>query len=472
MEQGFRQTQKQAQTLKLAPQQRQSLRLLQLSLPDLRAELFDEMSRNPVIEEIEPTLETATTSQKEREAEDREREFASDYTEDDDIPQTSYTADADALDRRQKFFDSQTREESLEEHLIAQLEMSGLDERDMPLAETLIGELDDDGFFRGSIPDLMMVTGESREKILSVLAKLTELDPPGCGATTPEQCLLAQLDKLDASPYREEVREILERGHLRNIAEGKFATVEKDLGMSHERYADVLAALRTLEPRPGRAFARAGKSVAYVNPEVHAVKVGDTWEARVDDRSLPEIRISKRYLKMLQDPAATAETKAYVRERIAAAEAIREAVERRQETITSIAQEILDAQPGFFEQGLKGLKPLTMQEIADKLSLHPSTVSRTVNDKYISTPKGVVELRKFFTQGLVTESGHQVSKTDVLARLKALIESEDAAHPLSDDRISALLKAEGFPVARRTVAKYRTQLGIPGAASRWNIPSF
>ncbi len=466
MEQSFRQTQQQTQTLKLAPQQRQSLQMLQLSLPDLRAELFAEMSRNPVIEEIETTLETATTSQKEREAESRALEDASDYTEDDDIPQTTYTADADALDRRQKFFDSQTKEESLEEHLIAQLEMSDLDPAEIPLAEMLIGDLDDDGYFRGSIPDVMMVTGESEEKILSVLDKLTDLDPPGCGARTLEQCLLAQLDKLDGSPYQEDVRDVLERGHLQNIADGKFASVERDLGMSHERYADVLIALRTLEPRPGRAFARAGKSIAYVNPEVHAVKVEDRWEAHVDDRSLPEIHISKRYLKMLQDPATTPETKAYVRERIAAAEAIREAVERRQETITSIAQAILDAQPAFFDEGLKGLKPLTMQEIADKLSLHASTVSRTVRDKYISTPKGTVELRKFFTQGLVTEDGEQISKTDVLDRLKALIHGEDKAHPLSDDKIAEQLKSEGFPVARRTVAKYRTRLGIPGALER------
>ncbi len=466
MAQTFRQSQKQAQTLKLAPQQRQSLHLLQLSLPDLRAELFAEMERNPVIEEIESTLETETTSQKERESESHELEFASDYTEDDDIPETTYTADADALDRRQKFFDSQTREESLEEHLIAQLDLSDLDEKDIPLAEMLIGDLDSDGLFRGSIPDVMMVSGESREKILSVLAKITELDPPGCGATTLEQCLLAQIDKLDSSPYQEDVRELLERGHLKHIAEGKFALIERDLGMSHERYADVLAALRTLEPRPGRAFARANKSIAYVNPEVHAVKVGERWEAHVDDRSLPEIRISTRYLKMLQDPSATPDTKAYVRERIAAAEAIREAVERRQETISSIAQAILDAQPDFFEQGLKGLKPLTMQEVADKLSLHPSTVSRTVRDKYISTPKGTVELRKFFTQGIVTEDGEQISKTDVLERLKAIVRGEDAARPLSDDKISEQLKAEGFPVARRTVAKYRTQLGIPGVSDR------
>ncbi len=462
----LRPAQKMTQTVTMAPQQRQSLHLLQLSLPDLRAELHAEMDRNPVIEDIESSLEASTTSQKERETEESERSFESDYTEDDDIPETTYTADADALERRQRFFDSQTKEETLEEHLAAQLVTSDIDPKDYPLAEMLIGDLDDNGFFAGSIADLVMVTGESEQKIRAVLAKVGELDPPGCGATTLSECLLAQIDKLDGSPYQQEVRELIERGHLEDVAAGRIAAVERDLGLSHERYADVLSALRTLEPRPGRAYTRAGKSVAYVNPEVHAVKSGDRWEARVDDRSLPEIHISKRYLKMLEDKNTSKETKAYIRERIEAAHAIEEAIERRQDTISGIAQAILDAQPDFFEKGLKGLKPLTMQEIADKVGVHHTTVSRTVRDKYISTPKGTVELRKFFTQGIVTDSGEQVAKSDVKDRLRALVEAEDKESPLSDDRLSQMLKAEGFPVARRTVAKYRGQLDIPGASER------
>ncbi len=459
-------SQKQVQTLILAPQQRQSLHILQLNLPDLRAELYREMSQNPVIEDIESTLERNTTSEKEREVVEQEREFDSDYTEDDDIPETTYTADADALDRKQKFIEAQTSEESLEEHLLSQLPSSNIDEADYPLAEILIGELDADGLFRGSMPDLMMVTGEKEKKIRSMLALLTELDPLGCGAVSLEDCLLAQLDKLADSPYRQEVREILERGHLKHIAEGNRALVEKDLGMSAERYEDVLSALRTLEPRPGRAFTRQGKSVAYVNPEVHAVKQGEKWVAHVDSRSLPEIRISEQYLKMVKDPQTAPETRVYLQKHIEAVKAIQDAVERREETIKAIAQAILDAQPIFFEKGLKGLKPLTMQEIADRVGLHHTTVSRTVRDKYISTPKGTVELRQFFMQGLVSETGEAVAKADILDRLQAIVDAEDKAHPLSDDKISELLKADGFSVARRTVSKYRQALNIPGALQR------
>ncbi len=452
------------QTVTLAPQMRQSLKMLAMNLPELRTELQREMSVNPVIDDIEPTLDKSVVSDQERESDERERTDQSDYPED-DIPDSVYTADTEALERRQRFFDSQTKEETLEEHLLAQIRVSDIDEKDQPLAEILIGDLDDNGLFAGSIPDIMMVSGESDVKIRGLLKKISELDPPGCGAANIRDCLLAQLDKLEGSPYREDVRELIQN-HLEDIGRGRISVIEKKMGISHERYADILKELRTLDPRPGRAYRRGGRGAEYVNPEVHAVKTADGWNARVDARSLPEIRISKKYLQMLQDPKTDKETKAYVRERIAAANAIREAVVRRQETITSIAQAIFDAQPGFFEEGLKGLKPLTMQEVAQKVGVHHTTVSRTVRDKYASTPKGTVELRKFFTSGFVTDSGEQVSKDNVIDRLKTLIADENIEHPHSDENLSEMLKAAGFPVARRTVAKYRTRLGIPGASER------
>ena len=458
-----------SQRFKMAPQMRQSLNMLQMSLPALRQELFNEMAVNPVIEEIEPTLERETVSHLERESEMEERSYDSDYTEDDDIPETSWTVDADAVERRQKFFDNQTVEETLEEHLMKQLEMSEIDPGDYSLAEILIGELDGNGFFNGSIPDIMMVSGESEEKIRKVLRQIGELDPAGCGATTPEECLMAQLDKLDGSPYQQEVREILERGHLRNIAKGMIAAVEKDLGMSHERYADVLEALRTLDPRPGRAFTKGGKSVTYINPEVHAVKGADgRWLAKVDDRSLPDVHISKKYLRMMENPSTDKETREYIRERIAAANLIIDSIEHRHDTIKAIAQAIFDAQPGFFTDGLKGLKPLTMQDIAKVVGVHHTTVSRTVHDKYASTPKGTVELRKFFNQGVETASGEMISRDGVLEKIKELIDGEDKSCPLSDDKISELLKEYGYKVARRTVAKYRGMINVPGAVERKN----
>ena len=454
---GLSQSQTQKQTL--APQMRQGLKMLAMSLPELRSELLAEMAKNPVIDDVEPTLEKETISAKESERADEER--VSDYPEDDNARDAAYLdgfnrgssgTDPEAIERRQKFFDNQVREETLEEHLLSQLGSSDIDEKDLPLAEMLIGELNDDGRFDGSLPDIVMVTGETEAKIRAVLAKIREFDPPGCGATTIAECLAAQLDKIEDASLRGRVRTLL--GRLEDVAAGKAGD------------AEALKALRTLDPRPGRAFRHDARGTEYVNPEVHVVKCADGWEARGDARSLPEIRISSKYLTMLEDPNVDHETKSYIRERIAAAKAIVEAVQKRRDTIEAIAQEIVDRQPGFFEKGLKGLKPMTMQEVADKVGVHPTTVSRTVNDKYASTPKGTVELRRFFTQGIVTDSGEEIARDRILDRLKALVDAEDKAHPLSDEKISELLKGEGFPVARRTVAKYRALAGIPGTSER------
>lgn len=443
----------------LAPQMRQGIKMLAMSLPELRSELIAEMAKNPVIDDIEPTLEKTTVSERERQLAEDER--VSDYPEDDDIREAAYMdgiargkngSDPDAMARREKFFENQVREETLEQHLVSQLPASDIEEADYPLAEMLIGELNDDGLFVGSLPDIVMVSGEPESKVRSLLAQIRELDPPGCGATTLAECLSAQLDKIDDPALRARVAQLI--GKLEAVAAGQVED------------AEALVALRTLDPRPGRAYRHDVRGTEYVNPEVHAVRCADGWVARVDARSLPEIRISSKYVTMLEDPETTAETKAYIRERIAAANAIVDAVAHRRDTIAAIAQEIFDRQPGFFEQGLKGLKPLTMQEVADKLGIHYTTVSRTVNGKYASTPKGVIELRRFFSQGIVTDSGEAVVKDRVLDRLRAMVEAEDKAHPLSDEKLSDMLKGEGFPVARRTVAKYRGLAGIPGTSAR------
>ena len=316
----------------------------------------------------------------------------------------------------------------------------------------LIGELDDDGRFVGSIPDIVMVSGEPEAKIRELLAKIRDLDPPGCGATSLAECLSAQLDAISDAALRNRVAALL--GDLEAVAAGKVSD------------AEALKALRTLDPRPGRNYRRDARGPEYINPEVHAVRCADGWAAHADARSLPEIRISSKYVAMLSDPSVPKEAKAYIRERIAAAHALIESVERRHDTIESIAQEIFDRQPGFFEKGVKGLRPMTMQEVADALGIHATTVSRTVNGKYASTPRGTIELRRFFLQGVATDSGESVARDGVLDRLRAIVEAEDKSRPLSDERISEMLKGAGFHVARRTVAKYRGLAGIPGASER------
>lgn len=446
----------------LAPAVRQSIRMLAMNLPELRQEIVHEIGVNPLIDDVEHTLESPMEESVARQTE-RTESYEAMMPEDESAP--SVNPSEEAIERRQRFFDSQVVQETLQDHLESQIAVSDLPRSDYALAEMLIGNINDDGYFSGSVPDVVMVSGETEEHVLRVLAAIGRFDPVGCGARSLKECLLAQMEKLDDSPWEDEVRRLIE-SHLEDIAAGNEAKILQALGLTHEEYQKALRELRTLDPKPGRAYVGASDPNRIVKPEVHAVRVKGRWTAEVDDRSLPDIRISPKYIRMLEDPSVPRETKAYLRERLAAAHLLMEAIDHREETIRAIAQEIFDRQPGFFEMGLKGLKPLTMLEVAEKVGVHPTTVSRTVNDKYVSTPRGTVELRRFFTQGIETTDGEVVAREAVHDALRALVDAEDKRHPLSDEVLAARLKEQGYPVARRTVAKYRGLLGIPGTSER------
>ena len=448
------------QTQTLAPRMMQSLQLLAQSLPELRAEIAAEMSRNPAIEDVDHPLETSL-SEAERRSDESSPE--PDYPEDDFEP--GRNIDEEAAERRQSFFDNQVKTETLQEHLLSQLPLSDIPRDEWPLVATLVGDLDASGYYKGSLADAEMAFGRTEEQVVALLAKIMEFDPPGCGARTVRECLLAQMDALDDSPYEDEVRAIVDR-HLEDLQAGRIGVIEKELGLTHAQLAAALKELRTLDGRPGRQYMSERDRIEYVNPEVHAVKREGRWMAETDERSLPEIRLSAAFRRILEDPDQSAETKAYVRERIAAAEAFREAVAHRQRTVQSIAQTIFDRQQDFFEHGFGALKPLTELEVAEIVGVHGTTVSRTVRDKYAETPFGVVELRRFFVTGVKTAGGEVLSQDAVMEKLREIVADEKPSAPLSDEKIASALKAAGFPVARRTVAKYRDRLGIPGASAR------
>jgi len=449
---------KQQQKLALGAKQLQGLGLLMKSLPELRTELAKEISANPVLEDLDHPLETPLSSV-EQSREEHADEAMPDYPDDGDEP--VLTHDEDAAERRQAFFDNQVKSETLQEHLLAQLPLSEIPQADWPLVEVLVGDLDDSGFYKGSIPDACMAFTRSEADVRKVLKQISELDPLGCGATTAKECLLAQIDALADSPYQATVRKMLE-SHLTDIAAGKFNDVAKALKLTREEFAAALKELRTLSARPGAAFPGERDRVEYVNPEVHAVEADGAWHALTDKRSLPEIRIAKRYLDMLKDPATSEETKTYVRGRIEAARNLREAVARRQETIENIAQAIFDRQPDFFTDGFAALKPLTETDVAHAVGVDVATVSRTVNGKYASTPFGTVELRRFFVSPVKTEGGAFLQQ-EAMDRLAKIVADEDRRAPLSDAKLADAMTKAGYPIARRTIAKYRDRLGIPGA---------
>jgi RNA polymerase sigma-54 factor len=334
---------------------------------------------------------------------------------------------------------------------------------DRELAVTLIGNVNDDGYFTGSLPDIMMITGRSEREVVGVLKVIQSFDPPGVGSRTLRECLLQQLDLVEDSPWEDEARLLIDK-YLEKLGAHDEKFLCKALSLNRDELAHVIALVRSLNPRPGRSFESA--STEYVEPEVFVAREKGRFVAQVDNGQLPHIRISTHYRKLLEDKSVSAETKSYIRERIRAGAFLIRSIYQRQETIRKIAQEIVDAQTDFLIKGIEALHPMTMAEVAKKVGVHETTVSRTVANKYMRTPVGLFEMKYFFTPGLKGKDGVSVSNKSVQDQILRLVQAEDPTAPLSDQAIEEKLAAQGITVARRTIAKYRGILKIPPSHER------
>jgi RNA polymerase sigma-54 factor len=469
--------QQQRQMMTLAPQLRQSLEMLQMPVLELRAAILKEMAVNPTIDDVtdpaEVSLSEAVPEAPQEHVTDEGLDFDPDVDailrQDDEwrdyFLQGMENAPAaeDAEEKRQYLFDSIRQRVSLQDHLLEQLALTDMPPADRELAVTLIGNINDDGYFTGSLPDLIMITGRSEKEVVGILKVIQSFDPPGVGARTLRECLLQQLDGVEDSPWEDEARLLIDK-YLEKLGAHDEKFLCKALSLTRDELAHVIALVRSLNPRPGRAFENA--ETEYVEPEVFVVKEKGRFVAKVDDGQLPHIRISAHYRKLLEDKAVPAETKSYIRERIRAGAFLIRSIYQRQETIRKIAQEIVDAQTDFLLKGVEALRPMTMAEVAKKVGVHETTVSRTVANKYMRTPIGLFEMKYFFTPGLKGKDGVAVSNKSVQDQILRLVQAEDPAAPLSDQAIEEKLSAQGVTVARRTIAKYRGILKIPPSHER------
>jgi len=470
-------SQQQRQVMTLAPQLRQSLEMLQMPVLELRAALLKEMSVNPTIEDLkdpsEVMMSDAAPAVPEQHVKDESLDFNPDVDallqQDDEWRDyfmqgmENAPSNEDAEEKRQYMFDSVRQHVSLQDHLMEQLTLTNLAPQDRELAITLIGNINDDGYFTGSLPDIVMITQRYEREVLEILKVIQSFDPPGVGSRTLRECLLQQLDLIEDSPWEDEARLVIDK-YLEKLGAHDEKTLCKVLGLTREELAHVVSLIRSLNPRPGRSFE--SNSTEYVEPEVFVVKEKGRFVAKVDNDQLPHIRISKHYRTLLEDKSVSSETKSYIRERIRAGAFLIRSIYQRQETIRKIAQEIVDAQTAFLTQGVEALHPMTMAEVARKVGVHETTVSRTVANKYMRTPIGLFEMKYFFTPGLKTRDGATVSNKSVQDQIKRLVEAEDPTDPLSDQAIEAQLAKQGVTVARRTIAKYRGILKIPPSHER------
>ena len=463
----------------LAPQLRQSLEMLQLPMLELRAVIQQEMESNPTIEDVTDPHEISTDSEKPAPASTPQEDAPLDFDNNKDVDAlTQLDAEwrdyflqgmenappsEDAEDHRQFLLDSMRQPVSLQDHLLEQLTLTELTDADKQFAETLIGNINEDGYFTGNLEELASQMGCNPHHLHDILAVIQEFHPTGIGARDLRECLLLQLESLGNSPQTRTACTIVER-HIEELGAHHHKAIAKALNLTVEAIQDAEKFIRSLDPRPGRIFAP--ELSTYVIPEVVVRRVEGRYVVLVDDAQLPHIRISAHYRQLLQDPTTTPEVKSYIRERIRAGAFLIKSIHQRQRTIHRIATEIVDAQQEFLDRGIRFLRPMTMAEVATKVGVHETTVSRTVANKYMRTPSGVFELKFFFTPGLRTTDGLSVSNKTVQDRIAHLVAEESPLEPLSDQAIQQKLEQLGMHVARRTVAKYRILLKIAPSHQR------
>jgi len=451
----------------LAPQLRQSLELLQVPILELRTLVQNELQQNPTLEEKPidaPQVEVEKTGNSEPE-ENKELDFKEEYEVlaklDDEWREyfqqnQSYSHySANDAEKRQFFFDSITQPESLQEHLMNQLKLAGLESQDRVIAELLIGSINDDGFLTTSPEELAHTTGFGLNRLEELLSLIQEFDPIGVGARDLRECLMLQLRRLGKEAS---IAAQIVQSHLDALGTKKYPSIAKALKISVDEVQQAARFIATLEPKPGRMFT--AETPTYVLPEVQVIKVDGQYRIMLNRDQIPHLLISKHYRRLMEDPATSSDVKSYIRDKIRAGTLLIKSIHQRQQTIYRIAEEIVRVQKDFFEHGISELRPLTMVEIAEILGIHETTVSRAIANKYMQTPRGVFEMKYFFTPGFTTEDGKDISNKTIKDTISQLVAEEDTSSPLSDQQMVTKLKEMGIKVARRTIAKYRDELHI------------
>jgi RNA polymerase sigma-54 factor len=355
-------------------------------------------------------------------------------------------------------------EQNLSDYLLWQLHLTITSNDVRDVAEAIIGNLNDDGYLEGTLEEIAALGPWSQETVEKALEVVQQLDPVGIGARTLQECLLLQLQALG---YGERLVATLVRDHFYKLQNHKLPELAKELGVSLEELWEEVKLIRQVEPYPGRKYAP--RNAQYIEPEVYIEKVDDDYVIRFNDDGLPQLRINSQYRRMMENKETSKETRDYIKDRFRSAVDLLKNIEHRKQTIYRVCERIVERQRDFLDHGVEQLKPMMLKDISEDIGMHLSTVSRVVNGKYAHTPQGVIELRRFFTEGMVNDDGEEVSTRIIKLKIKKMIEAEDAHHPFTDDEIAARLAAEGQKLSRRTVAKYRDQMRIPGSRERRQV---
>lgn len=476
------------QQLKMTPQLQQAIRLLQLSTLDLQQEIRDAIESNPMLEMEdeygdEVPLDSAAegdhadSAELDMEADHLPEEMAVDTDWDDIWQGSSGNGSSTAPDEEGESWEARSAAPmDLQQHLHWQLNLTPMSDRDRAIAWALIEALDERGYLASSFEDIRLTVRRELagaiapddpfpedDEILAVLHLLQQFDPPGVAARDLGECLAIQLGQLpEDTPFRSAALTLV-REHLDLLEARDWLALRRRLGTSEEDLAAALNLIRGLTPAPGEAIASTPPE--YVVPDVVVHRQGNRWKVELNTDALPRVRINDYYARLARD-ARNEEEGGYLRAQLQEARWFLKSLQSRNETLLKVATRIVQVQKDFFEFGEEAMKPLVLAEVAEAVGMHESTISRVTTQKYMLTPRGVFELKFFFSSHVSTDGGGECSSTAIRAIIRKLIAAEDARKPLSDSKLAQLLNDQGIQVARRTVAKYREAMRIPASSER------
>ncbi|EFL7013838.1 RNA polymerase factor sigma-54 [Escherichia coli] len=464
-----------SQQLAMTPQLQQAIRLLQLSTLELQQELQQALESNPLLEQIDTHEEIDT-----RETQDSETLDTADALEQKKMPEelpldaswdTIYTAgtpsgtSGDYIDDELPVYQGETTQ-TLQDYLMWQVELTPFSDTDRAIATSIVDAVDDTGYLTVPLEDILESMGDEEidiDEVEAVLKRIQRFDPVGVAAKDLRDCLLIQLSQFDkTTPWLEEARLIIS-DHLDLLANHDFRTLMRVTRLKEDVLKEAVNLIQSLDPRPGQSI-QTGEP-EYVIPDVLVRKHNGHWTVELNSDSIPRLQINQHYASMCNNARNDGDSQ-FIRSNLQDAKWLIKSLESRNDTLLRVSRCIVEQQQAFFEQGEEYMKPMVLADIAQAVEMHESTISRVTTQKYLHSPRGIFELKYFFSSHVNTEGGGEASSTAIRALVKKLIAAENPAKPLSDSKLTSLLSEQGIMVARRTVAKYRESLSIPPSNQR------
>jgi RNA polymerase sigma-54 factor len=478
-------SQRLSQQQKLSPQQIQYQKLLQLNTLALEQRIKTELEMNPVLEEeTEISIETI---EKEKNSEsdsdtDKDDEYSDsdneefdieDYMNDDDLDHERVNRNSD----EEIYHPAAPQKESLREYLLEQLHLLQLDDDLFIVGEEIIGNLDEDGYLKNSLNEIINELEMFEHlkidpvKANDLLKQIQRFDPVGIACLTLQECLIVQLKEGEVDPYNKYLAIKMLEEYYDEFTKRRFDMIKNKMKLTDETLKDTINLIQSMNPKPGEGNIGAMET-NQITPDFLLEKIDENWIITLNDKTMPSVTISKQYLEMfetnkrLKRNSREKETYKFLREKFESAKWFIACIQQRRDTLMKIMRAILERQYEFFEKGVKFLRPMIYKDISEEILMDISTISRVVNGKYVQSPMGIHELKFFFSEGLITDSGEEISNKHIRERLREIIETENKRSPYSDDLLADILNTEGIHVARRTISKYREQLKLPVARLR------